>query len=69
MLFCSSQVKGDRCTGIVDPEDCENLAIVELYKQTRASVGHARIPLQEFRTEGIYLRLGAPSHDEGHGNP
>lgn len=66
LLFCGFQVKGDGCTGIVDPEDREDLAIVQLYKQTRTSVGHARIALQEFRTEGTYLRLGAPSRDEGH---
>lgn len=63
LLFYSAQVQGDRCTGIVDPEDCEDLAIVQLCKQIQRIMDQARAPLEEFRTEGI-----TPSHDEEHGS-
>lgn len=39
LLLDGSQVKGDGCTGVVDPEDGEDLAIVELCKHIGVSVG------------------------------
>lgn len=37
LLFYSAQVQGDGCTGIVNPEDCQDLAISQLCKQIRGS--------------------------------
>lgn len=59
LLFCSSQVKGDGCTGIVNPEDCEDLAIVQLCKQTKASVGLLLAPLwRGSELKAPHFRLG-----------